>query len=685
MQSFLSKKVEISWHSAATRWLTLALVVAMVAPGSLYFLTRRAASAPTDVVQRSEQASTNSAERLVVLPSPDPQVPAALPIVAEPSTTPTVSPTAMPSASATATVASRDGIVTHAVQSGETVGFLAEKYRVSEDTIRWANGLDGSPLQSDQRLLIPPVSGVLYTVRSGDKLADIAAMYQVDEQTIIGSNKLTSPDALEGGIRLVIPGARPVEMPRGATAARGDRQAQTATNEAGATSYEVASGDTLSGIAAKFNVTVSTIANANSIPDPNHLTAGQRLVIPALLGVLHTVQEGDSVAWIAARYGVAVEEIAAANKLGSVDLIKPGDRILIPSPASSPGGGATPTPSPTPKAAPTSYTVQPGDTLLAIAYQLGIAADQIAQANGLTEPFALREGQVLRVPGAGGQQNGTGETAAAPAKTAKYMVVAGDTVFGLSVSIKVPADIIISLNGLQSPYNLQVGQELVIPAVSGDDLAAGIGGAQPVPAPADPPAPTPTPTVVVEASPTPPPTAVPTARPTNVPTARPTNVPTARPTSVPTAPPTATTAPKRTPTPVPTAPMPSPAPSGSLGARIVELAMQYRGYRYTWGGTSPATGFDCSGFVYFIYKQAGRPIPRDLFGQLNAGPRVNRDQLQPGDIVYFQNTYTTGLSHDGIYIGGGRFISANSENVGVIITGLSDSYWSSKWYAANRP
>jgi cell wall-associated NlpC family hydrolase len=136
---------------------------------------------------------------------------------------------------------------------------------------------------------------------------------------------------------------------------------------------------------------------------------------------------------------------------------------------------------------------------------------------------------------------------------------------------------------------------------------------------------------------------------------------------------------------VPPTPTPKPAPPASDGTTIAAIAQRYLGYRYVWGGTSPATGFDCSGFVFYVYRQAGKYLPRDLWGQLNAGPRISRNNLQPGDIVFFQNTYTTGLSHNGIYLGGGRFIHAATERTGVIISRLDDPYWGPRYVGASRP
>ena len=128
-----------------------------------------------------------------------------------------------------------------------------------------------------------------------------------------------------------------------------------------------------------------------------------------------------------------------------------------------------------------------------------------------------------------------------------------------------------------------------------------------------------------------------------------------------------------------------PASNGSLGEEAVNVAMKYLGYRYRYGGTGP-NGFDCSGYVYFVYhKTLGIPVTRDMHTQTNTGTRVSRSNLQPGDMVFFQNTYKRGLSHAGIYIGNGKFIHAENESTGVVISSLSTSYWSTRWYGATRP
>jgi peptidoglycan endopeptidase LytF len=127
------------------------------------------------------------------------------------------------------------------------------------------------------------------------------------------------------------------------------------------------------------------------------------------------------------------------------------------------------------------------------------------------------------------------------------------------------------------------------------------------------------------------------------------------------------------------------ASTSSLGQEAVNVAMKYLGYRYRYGGTSPS-GFDCSGYVYYVYhKTLGIPVTRDMYTQTNSGTRISRANLQPGDMVFFQNTYKRGLSHAGIYIGNGKFIHAENESTGVVISSLSTSYWSTRWYGATRP
>ncbi len=340
--------------------------------------------------------------------------------------------------------------------------------------------------------------------------------------------------------------------------------------------YKVAPGDTLVGIADKFGITPETILWANDLGNGELIQIDQELVILPVSGVVHRVRKGETFNAIAEAYGADVKKLIEANALTNADLLKEDQPLIVP-------GGM------------------------------------------------LRTTEISGLPVKPSQR----ELDAAP----KYVVRDGDTLVSIADSYGVRVSVIQVANDLMDPDMVKVGQELVIP-----------GGTAP-------------------------------SRQAPAPTARPQQ-------PAPTTAPSQPAAPKPTATPKP-APQPQPAPAptdGSKGAAIVSIAQQYLGYRYVWGGTSPKTGFDCSGYTWYVYGQVGLSIPRyPLESQIASGPRISMDQLRPGDLLFWQNTYKAGLSHTGIYIGGGRFIHAESEATGVQIRSLSEPFWSSRYVGASRP
>ena len=152
---------------------------------------------------------------------------------------------------------------------------------------------------------------------------------------------------------------------------------------------------------------------------------------------------------------------------------------------------------------------------------------------------------------------------------------------------------------------------------------------------------------------------------------------------------TAIPAPAPTPapgTPAPSAP-PAPAAPGEVpgpadGYALSGTALSLRGAPYRDGGIDPS-GFDCSGFVRYVYEQHGVTMPRQVRDQFRIGKSIDRDRLEPGDLVFF-STVAPGASHVGIVIGGDQFVHAPSERGVVRVESLSQQYWAARYIGAKR-
>ena len=125
---------------------------------------------------------------------------------------------------------------------------------------------------------------------------------------------------------------------------------------------------------------------------------------------------------------------------------------------------------------------------------------------------------------------------------------------------------------------------------------------------------------------------------------------------------------------------------GSPTGQAIDLARSQLGRPYVWGGASPATSFDCSGLVQWVYRQLGVLLPRTAQQQFDATLRLTPDQLQPGDLVFFAHTYPSPpaepITHVGIYVGGGRMINAGA--AGVHEAAVFAGYWGAHYAGAGR-
>jgi cell wall-associated NlpC family hydrolase len=118
---------------------------------------------------------------------------------------------------------------------------------------------------------------------------------------------------------------------------------------------------------------------------------------------------------------------------------------------------------------------------------------------------------------------------------------------------------------------------------------------------------------------------------------------------------------------------------------LAAFAMTLRDIRYRHGGRVPQTGFDCSGFVQYVFAHSlGIDLPDTSTSQFRAGTLVARDELQTGDLVFF-HTRGKNVSHVGIYLDNGRFIHSPSTGKRVRVDELSDHYWAKRFVGAKRP
>jgi len=516
----------------------------------------------------------------------------------------------------------RSQILRYVAKPGDTVASLSDRFNVSANTIIWSNSLaDGQTLQPGQVLLIPPVSGLIYAVQPGDTIDSIAQEFQSDSESILQFNTIADPKHPAAGTTLVVPGGRLLAQAR---ANLSDRSGVRPSDRP-ADSLVISSPAPLPA----QSVTGSLVSDIpRFIPFADRFmsreTPGETQTLPPpqpLKPIVYRVVDGDTLSGIAAKFGISADNLAASNGLqGSADSLSIDQKILIP-----PVPGVL-------------HLVSAGDTLEAVAQVYSAKPDEIAKANGLSDPFVLQVGQILIVPN--GQAPALSAPTPAPQPATTYTVQDGDSVSSIADAFGVDPQTVIDANSLSDPYLLQPGQKVVIPGASAAHTTSAAAAS---PAPAAQPA-------VVAPAPTP----RPAPRPVIV----------ARP--------------------APVVHAAAPAPRTSSGWSIVAIASRYLGIPYVWGGTSPG-GFDCSGLVWYVYQRAGMGVPRDLYGQLQSGTRVARSNLLPGDIVFFSNTYEAGLSHDGIYIGGGRFINAVDYGIGVAVSSLNDSYWSAHYYGASRP
>ncbi|AGK53921.1 C40 family peptidase [Bacillus sp. 1NLA3E] len=428
-------------------------------------------------------------------------------------------------------------------------------------------------------------------------------------------------------------------------------EASTINADQGA-SYIVKAGDTLFGIAKQYGMSVDQLKAVNNLSS-DMLSIGQVLYItkttvPSVTpSTTYRVVAGDSLYGIAKRYSITVDSLKSTNQLTS-DVLSVGQVLSVP------GGSSnlvTPTgPSTVPQTSTTiaSYQVVSGDSLWGISKKFGVTVDAIQSGNNLTSD-RLFVGQTLTIPTA------TTITPSSEGQTVSYTVKAGDSLSAIAKQYNTTVDALKHINQLSTDMIL-IGQVLIIP-----------NGGLNVPQSTN---------MVV--------TLTPVQK----------QLQTLGYFVVP-----ATTgsyesaAIQALKTFQSNYGLPTTGAEDTVTVTAIEHAIvkkglvqdtnHYIGVPYVWGGETPS-GFDCSGFVYYMFKEHGVDMVRTTSGNLyTKGAAIDRSRLQPGDLVFFGVNTPGVVSHVGFYAGNNQFVSATSSK-GIQVVSLDNTYWSKYYIGAKR-
>lgn len=353
------------------------------------------------------------------------------------------------------------------VKSGDTIGAIAARHRVSSSDIRRANGIKGSLIRSGQTLTIPGASGryseddatptkstkvAKYKVKSGDTLGGIAAKHRVSITTIRRTNGIKGSSIRAGQI-LSIP-----YITNGASTT--SSRTKTASSKS-SSKYRVRSGDTLGGIAEKHGVRISSLRSANNIKGST-IRVGQTLTIPGSNATYtassssssnrsssskYKVRSGDTLGSIAQRHGVRIASIKNANNISGTT-IRVGQTLTIP--------GSNGSSSSSSNSAPTRYKVRSGDTLGGIADKHGVRLASLKSANNISGS-SIRIGQTLTIPNGNYRSNSSSSNGG----PVSYKVRSGDTLWEIASKHDVTVANIKKWNNLKS-NSLSPGKKLTI-------------------------------------------------------------------------------------------------------------------------------------------------------------------------------------------------------------------------------
>ena len=323
-----------------------------------------------------------------------------------------------------------------------------------------------------------------YKVKSGDTLGHIALRNNVSLSNLLKWNGLKASSTIYPGDVLDL-------GPSGSSSSSSSRPASSSSSSSGK-NYTVKSGDTLSAIAARHGVSLSTLLRANDLSMSSVIYPGQKLKLSGSASstnsssssssssaasssgsssTSYTVKSGDTLSAIAARQGVSLSTLLRANGLSMSSIIYPGQTLKLSGGSSSSNSSSSSSSSSSASSSgssSTSYTVKSGDTLSGIAAQHGVGLSTILRANGLTLSSTIFPGQTIKLSGnasgstssSSSASNSSGNSANSSSSSSSYTVKAGDTLSGIAARHGVSLSTLLQANGLSTSSIIFPGQRL---------------------------------------------------------------------------------------------------------------------------------------------------------------------------------------------------------------------------------
>ncbi|MGW9551691.1 LysM peptidoglycan-binding domain-containing protein [Citricoccus zhacaiensis] len=303
-----------------------------------------------------------------------------------------------------------------------------------------------------------------YTVKAGDTLSHIAVRHDLSLSALLKANGLSASTIIHPGQKLTLPGSAPSSSTSG----------QTANSGTAVQTYTVKAGDTLSHVAVRHDLSLSSLLKANGLSASSIIYPGQKLtlsggatVAPASSGgsthgvsttaKTYTVVSGDTLYGISSRHGISLSTLLKANGIAASSTIYPGQKLKLSGSSGTPA--STSAGSPAGNASATTYTVKSGDTLSGIAARNGLGLSVLLKANGLSSTATIHPGQKLKL---------SGNTTVAPASSGSsagstvqlYTVKSGDTLYGIASRNGISLSNLLTANGISETATIHPGQKL---------------------------------------------------------------------------------------------------------------------------------------------------------------------------------------------------------------------------------